>query len=117
MKIQNFIVIKLLLLQVLFCTSANTFAYSSETPDLDSKTGSFFQQDQNDKALLIEENLRGSELRISSERELDVSHISYGVFKIAITEPDNSGKSSTYDFQQDQKSLLKTQIFPFHAFW
>lgn len=116
-KSQKFIVIKLLLLQVLLWTSGQTFSQTSASPDLDSRHGVYFQEDQNDKALILEESSEGIHFQVSSEKENNFSPSYFGNFFTAAGVTENSLAEFTSDFQPDQKSILKSRIFPFHYFW
>lgn len=118
MKIQRFPFVSLLLLQVvLLISTTNTFANSEPGLDLDSRAGEYFKEKQNRKAVLFEESIAEAYFQNSPENENDFSQLySNPQFEYTLVEADSKNQL-TSEFQPNNRSILKTQIFPFHFFW
>ena len=118
MKIKKSSFLSLILLQVIFLTSAtNAFAYSQETPDLDSRQGEYLRAEQNNKAVIFEESTAEVNFRSSQENENDFFHLQLGLDFQFLDSRFFSEKNLASKFQPDRRNLLKKQIFPFHFFW
>ncbi len=105
-------------MQVVFLISTtNTFAYSEPGLDLDSRAGEYFKAKQNRKAVLFEESIAEACFQISPENENNFSqfysNLQFEYFQVKA----DSKNQLTSEFQPNNRSILKTQIFPFHFFW
>lgn len=117
-KNQKPFILSLFLLQVFFLSAANDFnTFSNASLDLDSRQGEFFKADQNKNAILFEEIASKIDFKSSSENEVE-SHFSRLNFAyVDILTGHSSEENKLSEFEPNRRTILKTQIFPFHFFW
>lgn len=98
-------------------STAEAFTFSTKTLDLGSRQGDYFRADQNRKAFLFEETTAKLNIQNQSEKDSDgVPFYSNLNFSHHFT--GNAGqKTFVAGYIPNRRTILKTQIFPFHFFW
>jgi len=117
-KTKKHFFLSLLLLQVFMMTSpAEAFTFSTKPLDFGSRQGDYFRADQNRKAFLFEENT--SDLNFQNQSEKDNDGVSfYSNLNFSHHFPGIAGhKTFVSGYIPNRRTILKTQIFPFHFFW
>lgn len=98
-------------------STAEAFTLSTKSLDLDSRQGDYLKADQNRKAFLFEETT--SDLNYQNQSEKDSDGVSfYSNLNFSHQFPENAGhKTFVSGYILNRRTILKTQIFPFHFFW
>jgi hypothetical protein len=116
-KNRKFFISGLFFLQVLLLIpGTEAFAYTGPVQDLDSREGEYFKTFQNRKAVLFESS-SSFNIQISFETENEFDPFS---FTALFDHPEtwlSEVSSEISGYEINRKSILKTQIFPFHFFW